>query len=477
MRLRAAAAAALAAAAVAPALLMTQLAAQRTATEQPEPAQSPSPPRQAVRMPSPAPAAPGAVQLRRRGDCGGPPAERGEGPHVGGALAARVARQARQMTAAVSAALPAATAAAAGEAASRGARLGSEPVDCCPAAAGGGGDPAEAGACAALRAGGCAEPPGLPLGCGLPATPWRGCAELRLLRPLHWGGKTALYLGELHGRRVGVKHFPLQWYETFAGFHTLGVSRRRHRWMNFPTWACLHSAPGGQRSVFQAQPLLAGPDLTRWRFPPAEEDGAQWGARLGFMLRIACIFRWLHAHPLGPFSFDDNHPAQYVVHEGGPVMVDLDTVRRCSAAGYARCRCFACKGGRANCVFPNSPEGFSSCKGGGSAAEEPLCGVRTDMWFLGLLFWSMLPGSSGVPLSGVHPKKLGPAVVRGKRPAIGPGVPPQLTALLQRCWSDPGARPSSAEAVDALQRLCAAHGCATGGCPAEHRDPEGYTAG
>eukprot|EP01062_Namystynia_karyoxenos_P031458 TRINITY_DN23347_c0_g1_i2.p4 TRINITY_DN23347_c0_g1~~TRINITY_DN23347_c0_g1_i2.p4 ORF type:complete len:255 (+),score=45.67 TRINITY_DN23347_c0_g1_i2:89-853(+) len=211
MRLRAAAAAALAAAAVAPALLMTQLAAQRTATEQPEPAQSPSPPRQAVRMPSPAPAAPGAVQLRRRGDCGGPPAERGEGPHVGGALAARVARQARQMTAAVSAALPAATAAAAGEAASRGARLGSEPVDCCPAAAGGGGDPAEAGACAALRAGGCAEPPGLPLGCGLPATPWRGCAELRLLRPLHWGGKTALYLGELHGRRVGVKHFPLQW--------------------------------------------------------------------------------------------------------------------------------------------------------------------------------------------------------------------------------------------------------------------------
>eukprot|EP01065_Artemidia_motanka_P024002 TRINITY_DN28655_c0_g1_i1.p1 TRINITY_DN28655_c0_g1~~TRINITY_DN28655_c0_g1_i1.p1 ORF type:complete len:487 (+),score=138.33 TRINITY_DN28655_c0_g1_i1:44-1462(+) len=423
---------------------------------------TPSPQAAAAASPQP------ALRLRWAGRCGS--ASDAGPPQAPRQLAGRVAAQVRKMHSQTAPLLASLAPAVQAEVHSRAGRLGRAETDavvCC--GNGASSTPSAAATCDALTEAGCTETAGLTVSCGSVAVAeWRGCAGLSLVRHLRFGGKTALYLGERAGERVAVKHFTRDWYDTFAGFHTLAAgSVRRHPWMNFPTWVC--GMPGPHPSALQVQPLLDGPDLSRWRAPPGEG----WPLRLRFMLRIACVFRWLHAHPLGPFSFDDNHPSQYVVHRGeGPVMVDLDTVRRTEPDGSAPCRCFACKGGRANCVFPNSPEGFRSCRTG---STEPVCGTRSDMWFVGLLLWHLLPGGGGTPLSGVPPRKLASAVMGGKRPDVHPATPSDLRRLIARLWAA-GSRPNASEAVDVLSGLCRQYDCGAPDCPAETLADVPYTA-
>eukprot|EP01065_Artemidia_motanka_P009268 TRINITY_DN14731_c0_g1_i2.p3 TRINITY_DN14731_c0_g1~~TRINITY_DN14731_c0_g1_i2.p3 ORF type:complete len:229 (+),score=45.39 TRINITY_DN14731_c0_g1_i2:1214-1900(+) len=225
------------------------------------------------------------------------------------------------------------------------------------------------------------------------------------------------------------------------------------------------------------QRLLSGRDLTKWR-AAREGDRASWPQRLRLAVDIACVFVFLHEHPDGPFTYDDNHPGQYFLDgDGGLTMVDLDTVQQASAVGNeTRCRCFGCRGGRANCEFLNSPEGYRYCGAPGLAADPSVrCTPSTDLWFIGQLLWAMLPGSRGGPLESFG-ESVGKHVAAGRLPKVGDHGEPRYAELVRKCFAtDPSQRPRATELADTLLQLCEKHDCgAPRTCPAPYFDPAGY---
>ena len=222
--------------------------------------------------------------------------------------------------------------------------------------------------------------------------------DISVAKKVVLGGKTALYKGKYEGKAVGLKHFTRKWYESFTGFHLFAAhSKVRHPYVNYPLTACEHRG-----TILQPQPWLKGRDLKKWR-GEKESKAMEWPERLRWALRIACVHQFLHEHPHGPFTFDDNHPGQYFITKDGPVMIDIDTVQKTDAKGKSRCRCFGCNGGRANCQFLNSPEGYRYCGVGNDKQPQEgvpafSCTTATDIWFLGQLLQMILPNGKAATM-------------------------------------------------------------------------------
>ena len=232
--------------------------------------------------------------------------------------------------------------------------------------------------------------------------------ELSLEKVIVLGGKTALYRGMYNGVAAGVKHFTKKWYENFFGFFLFALhSRVRHPYINYPLSACEY---GG--SILQPQKFLLGKDLKHWKASKGAKQ-LPWGTRLKWAVRIACIHQFLHEHPHGPFTYDDNHPGQYFITEDGPVMIDIDTIQKTDARNFSKCRCFGCNGGRANCQFVNSPEGYAYCGIGNTKQDTGVardtCTVKTDIWFLGQVLQMLLPSGKAAMMEN-HGEKVGSKV-------------------------------------------------------------------
>eukprot|EP01060_Flectonema_neradi_P009154 TRINITY_DN16540_c0_g1_i1.p1 TRINITY_DN16540_c0_g1~~TRINITY_DN16540_c0_g1_i1.p1 ORF type:complete len:496 (+),score=73.93 TRINITY_DN16540_c0_g1_i1:83-1570(+) len=291
------------------------------------------------------------------------------------------------------------------------------------------------------------------------------CIDLELTKSLHIGGKTALYKGTYKGDPVGVKHYPPELYESFTGFH-LFVSHTawRHPWINYPTGACMYDD-----NILQRQPFLIGYDLTKWK--EKKKKKLEMGEIISWAMRIACIHQFMHTHPDGPFTYDDNHPGQYFITDDGPVMVDIDTMQKTLPNKTTTCRCFGCNGGRANCQFINSPEGFKHCLG---SSTEPTCGVQTDIWFLGQILNGILPKGTLTPMTKFG-KDVSAAVLRGEIPKVE-SPDDDYTNLVRNCFSmDPADRPTASEIVSKLADICEKYdSCKTAKCPPPLLDTTGY---
>eukprot|EP01059_Diplonema_ambulator_P024032 TRINITY_DN39790_c0_g1_i1.p1 TRINITY_DN39790_c0_g1~~TRINITY_DN39790_c0_g1_i1.p1 ORF type:complete len:394 (+),score=21.91 TRINITY_DN39790_c0_g1_i1:95-1183(+) len=277
-------------------------------------------------------------------------------------------------------------------------------------------------------------------------------SSLTLSKPLSLGGKTALYKGTFKGAPVGVKQYPLKLYKTFEGFQFFtGLTSVRHPFINYPTAACYHPESD---TVLQTQKFLKGKDLRNWRKTEDRKTIGD-GTVIEWALRVACIHEFLHGHEEGPFTYDDNHPGQYFITEDGPVLIDIDTIQKADPNGHTTCRCFGCNGGRANCQFLNSPEGYQFC----SSHPTTSCTTKTDIWFLGQVLLSLHPHGTLTPSSSL--------LKQGASSIINPKIPKDYAAVIEGCLAlDPEARFTSSEVVSRLASLCASlEGCAFDGCP------------
>lgn len=270
---------------------------------------------------------------------------------------------------------------------------------------------------------------------------------------------------------VVVKHFAALQYAQFAGFQAfMAWLPRGFAFYSPAAERALSASVGGADSQRQPlpirfmYPLIIAPNsvcyepssntvLQTQHFAERavnlkklmRKEGAAMGFahRLQIAIQIVCIFNFLHErHPSGRvFSFDDNHPEQYVItrRKGADVvpawasgsgnggssssaavdtfydvkLIDIDTLQlampkkasggdvinadslRLPLTAYAtRCRCFFCKG-RSNCMFFNTLEGYAGC---GQTAENPQSGDDEGT--------ARPPLPSGVSHSSVSPSAL-----------------------------------------------------------------------
>jgi len=302
---------------------------------------------------------------------------------------------------------------------------------------------------------------------------------IRIHSIIQLGSKTAIYKATVNGQDVALKHFHYWHYRRFTGFlHLVTNSTLRSPLINYPTGACIDRKL--DNSVFQAQPLLTGMDLLKLKKRTPE---LSWGLRLDIALQLACVFQHLHEHPHGPYTYDDIHPGQFFVaglSNPSMLFVDLDTIQlTMTKERTSVCRCFYCNGGRAMCIFMNSPEGYRFCGQGGLVGDKTQrCGPRTDMWFIGQLYNHLLPGSR-IPLAGLSEKDLVAAVQGTRRPKLDSGDS-RYDRLIMRMWEqDPSLRLTPREVVIELLALCGEEGsshkgCTLTQCPAERRASSPY---
>eukprot|EP00759_Apiculatamorpha_spiralis_P035238 PhF_6_TR36147/c0_g1_i1/m.52535 len=173
------------------------------------------------------------------------------------------------------------------------------------------------------------------------------CAEndIRIEKVIQLGSKTAIYKATVNGELVALKHFHYWHYLRFGGFlHLVGNSSVRSPLLNYPSGACIETSL--ENTVFQPQPLLRGLDLMKLK---EKENDIGWNVRLSIALQLGCVFRHLHAHPSGPYTYDDIHPAQFFVKgvdDPTLLLVDLDTIQKTDDETHtSTCRCFYCNGG------------------------------------------------------------------------------------------------------------------------------------
>lgn len=270
--------------------------------------------------------------------------------------------------------------------------------------------------------------------------------SLSIRKILKMGTKTGVYKGSLRAgggatHDVLVKHFSLSQYAQFTGFSSFMNTTTRHPLILTPHAVC-YDPP--THSVFQLQPFIPNPIslgdfVQKLKIEKRLDTDLTWPRRIEIAMQISCIYQFLHReHPNGVFTFDDNHPQQYVLQRRSntpesPIdvrLVDIDTLQLArqkkdvdgAAAGMdlplttfkTRCRCFFCKG-RSNCVFINTVEGYSEC---GQRPEFPKtadseveakshiasstmadadgivrgCDATTDVWFQAQLLLYLVRG-------------------------------------------------------------------------------------
>lgn len=249
---------------------------------------------------------------------------------------------------------------------------------------------------------------------------------LHLESAIKWGTKTAVFKGSHRGRAVAVKMFNIFQYQTFAGFFALVRGTTiRYPLINYPSSSCLDAAT---EAVYQYQPFL-GKGSNLLLFMKAEGKTLPWQHRVELAVQLLCMFVHLHEHPVGVFTFDDNHPEQYYVREIKNAtsrdrlvmhMVDIDTLQlaepvdgtavqhratpRNTSQYRITCRCFYCHG-RSDCLFINSVEGYKACgqwsdPTNGAADHEDMrsvshreCDASNDSWFIAQLLYLIGKGS------------------------------------------------------------------------------------
>eukprot|EP00760_Papus_ankaliazontas_P005411 PhM_4_TR12549/c0_g2_i1/m.58374 len=325
--------------------------------------------------------------------------------------------------------------------------------------------------------------------------------NLLVLSKLQLGSKTAIYRGRVGGDdgvEVAIKHFHYWHYLTFKGFlHFAATSAERSSTLiNYPQGACLSRQH--DNTVFQVQPLLRGTDLMKLRAHEVTDPSKTmtWKRRMNIVMQLLCIFDHLHNHPSGPYTYDDIHPAQFFYlgdatgRPDGVTLVDIDTLQHAQHTKTREnaCRCFYCNGGRALCIFMNSPEGYRYCGQGGLIADKNIrCGTSTDMWFIGQLLYYLLPGGNHVPFSGFSENKLVDTLVNtDKRPKMDLGHPPlpqhaslYIDAVVNMWKGERSKRPTVEAVRQQLRPLCVEVGCDYGldaSCQAFLREGDEHAA-
>lgn len=320
---------------------------------------------------------------------------------------------------------------------------------------------------------------------------------LQLHSVIKFGSKTAIYRGAFGPSHapVAVKHFNIAQYGTFASFHVLMKSASRYPLINYPTSSCVE--PSLDDSVLQIQPLLDGMNLKQYM--AKRRKSLSWKQRLQVAMQIACVFKYLHSHPLGFFAFDDNHPEQYFVREDSATgalevrLVDIDTVqlgvlakdhkKEVTAADIqTRCRCFYCDG-RSNCLFINTPEGYSGCA---QTAEDPDSGKRepthrqwnaedrrcsgaSDAWFIAQLLYFLIDGRA--PWQGQSMARVIEKLNHGQFPKAT-SANARYNSIVDKLFAE---RTSDAEVIAALGALCRDLHCGFDACPAAYETKVPYT--
>jgi hypothetical protein len=291
---------------------------------------------------------------------------------------------------------------------------------------------------------------------------------------------------------VILKQFNLLQYRTFRGYRRLVDAGVEHPYVNFPGRTCFESALSD--SVLQEQSFVKGVNLknfvvqrARARAKGSRFDFLSRRERLEIALHIACIFRYLHEHKSGPFSYDDNHPEQYMIDESkghlSATLIDVDTVQRAVGKPGARydpilelnykthCRCFYCHG-RSNCMFINTPEGYKACgqwtgahgdkEDKANVAKGRQCTIQSDAWFIGQLFYFM--ATAEAPWDGLGLMDVVTKLTAEEVPTLPPDFPDVFFAgLVERLFKE---RLSPQEMVLLLSTECSAEGCGILHCPA-----------
>ena len=303
---------------------------------------------------------------------------------------------------------------------------------------------------------------------------------LSINKMLKSGTKTGVYLGTGGGGNTTVllKHFNVGQYSLFNGFHALSSHPLRTPLVNYPEGACLDRASSD--SVFQVQPFIRGENLNKF-MQRSKSKKLAWSDRLELAVQLVCAMHFLHHHPLGVFTYDDNHPQQYMVTENGSGMllrmIDIDTVQLGKGDGRTglnnvstRCRCFYCRG-KSNCMFVNTLEGYEGC---GQSEDDPesgnhevlknvlpgrRCSAAGDMWFTGQMLIFLVDGAAPW-----QHKSLA-EVLRLLRSGVVPSHPSgdeEYDAIAEHCMTQ---RTDTGTVLEGLSRLCEKYNCRMPKCP------------
>ena len=336
------------------------------------------------------------------------------------------------------------------------------------------------------------------------------------------GTKTALYgsLDTHFNQELIMKHFNVLQFAAFQGFHRYVSHRlddgKSSTWMTYPLIHVPHAAclaDDLDASILQLQTVLPGQDMITFLRNPRESsihDGGKplgepvlgWPDTIDVATQILCIFDHLHHHPGGPFSFDDNHPGQYILHRSPePIYTAASVARRAQEAGRrgsikvrlididtlqlahalpkntpmseetlysnvsTKCRCFFCRG-RSNCLFLNSPEGYVACgqdsdgddgnhRSSRNDLERLKCSLRTDAWFLGQLLFVLIDPHSEPPWIRSDHHSVVSRLLRGEVPSVRTEEPlfnDLIVGLFRDRWSP-------RVALRKLGNLCEKRGC------------------
>eukprot|EP00658_Telonema_sp_P-2_P071976 TRINITY_DN6116_c0_g1_i1.p1 TRINITY_DN6116_c0_g1~~TRINITY_DN6116_c0_g1_i1.p1 ORF type:complete len:379 (-),score=55.32 TRINITY_DN6116_c0_g1_i1:316-1452(-) len=346
---------------------------------------------------------------------------------------------------------------------------------------------------------------------------------------MKYGTKTGVYKGSIqlggstntNRHMVAVKHFSIAQYAQFTGFSSFMNTGVRHPQILAPEAVC-YDPP--THSVFQTQPFIGQSRnlkqfMTSLKADKSLHTTLTWPRRIEIAMQIACINKFLHNdHPNGVYTFDDNHPEQYLIDrpKGTPTknadaafhvtLVDIDTlqlaVRKNSsseASGNAgvvlseyktKCRCFYCKG-RSNCVFINTVEGYIACgqradlpRTGDSELESKAyqvpksppgedgivrdCDATSDVWFQAQLFLYLVKGD--LPFGSESMMEVIHQLEKGRYPTANSGDA-DYDALVK----DMFARriDEATHIIPRLKALCAKYECLIDTCPAYGSTPPG----
>ncbi|EKF39413.1 hypothetical protein MOQ_000360 [Trypanosoma cruzi marinkellei] len=317
--------------------------------------------------------------------------------------------------------------------------------------------------------------------------------EIVLSRVIKYGEKTAVFHGLWREEKAIVKLFHPYQYFSFQDFYEFVQGRaKRSPLIHYPTFSCYSSKYDG---IFQIQSVLTDHvTLQSLLSLKAYRKRVSFRQRLEIAIQIVCIFKFMHEeHPAGFFSYDDNHPSQYLLKRENDGfytvrLIDIDTIQRGIAVPLAnaqypysnvstRCRCFYCHG-RSNCMFFNTYEAYEAC-GQVSvrkawSVETPhivrhgrLCDGSSDIWFQAQLLFFLLDGT--VAWQNLKREELILQIQRGVVPSLtqssaAANHTEEVGHLLSRMFR---LRPTETTVLKELNELCTA----VGGCRRTTRCP------
>ncbi|KAF5223436.1 hypothetical protein ECC02_003455 [Trypanosoma cruzi] len=325
--------------------------------------------------------------------------------------------------------------------------------------------------------------------------------EIVLSRVIKYGEKTAVFHGLWQEEKAIVKLFHPYHYFSFQGFYEFVQGRaKRSPLIHYPTFSCYSSKYDG---IFQIQSVLTDHvTLQSLLSLKAYRKRVSLRQRLEIAMQILCIFKFMHEeHPAGFFSYDDNHPSQYLLKREKDGfytlrLIDIDTIQKGIAVPLANtrypysnvsthCRCFYCHG-RSNCIFFNTYEAYEACgqfhvrnawsvEMSHIVRRGRLCDGSSDMWFQAQLLFFLFDGT--VAWQNLKREELTHQIQSGLVPPLtqssaAANHTEEVGQLLSRMFRS---RPTETTVLKELSELCTAvGGCRRlKGCPAAVPLPAG----